>query len=507
MIRKSKFVEYIDRFLHGEMNKDEAVRFREEMDAAPELREELELHREVEDAVKEKDIMALRDMLHELETPPPKVEPVVADKQQFSFSLKEELSSFRMMTHPVSVHDMKTIDEGLPILHLVQHHIAEKENLHELYREIFEDESDDSLISAADQMILDDIEDALDEKDVMDLRANLKQIADNIPAHPYSAEDIDRYLEGDLSDIELSEFNEELEHNSGLEKDILLYRETDLAMAETDIAELRAALSEIAGRETSTSRKKNDIDRYLQKELSEHELAAFESEMESNPDLVAEVNLYQDVNAAIREEDIMSLRARMEGINNDIINDKRRERSFATRIPRKKAIAVSAAASLTLLLGINGMMKQAGNTDVLELYNKYYSVYPGAGLSRAGGTSLDKDISQALLLFNEKNYDQSILLFGKTLEEDPGNPVANFYTAQAYQETGKYSKAIAYYQLVIQTGNNLFIDQAEWYTGLCYLQNDDRKNAVRKFKTIVDAKSYYSEKASAILRKLRYTEK
>ncbi|MGD9558056.1 MAG: tol-pal system YbgF family protein, partial [Mangrovibacterium sp.] len=328
-----------------------------------------------------------------------------------------------------------------------------------------------------------------------------------IPAHPYSVEDIDRYLEGDLSDIELSEFNEELEHNSGLEKDTLLYRETDLAMAETDITELRAALSEIAGRETSTSRKKNDIDHYLQKELSEAELAAFESEMESNPDLVAEVNLYQDVNAAIREEDVMSLRARLEGINNDIINDKRRERSFATRIPRKKAIAVSAAASLTLLLGINGMMNQAGNTDVRELYNKYYSVYPGAGVSRTGGTSLDKDINQALHLFNEKNYDQSILLFSKTLEEDPGNPVANFYTAQAYQETGKYSKAIAYYQLVIQTGNNLFIDQAEWYTGLCYLQNDDRKNAVRKFKTIVAAKSYYSEKASAILRKLRYTEK
>lgn len=115
-------------------------------------------------------------------------------------------------------------------------------------------------------------------------------------------------------------------------------------------------------------------------------------------------------------------------------------------------------------------------------------------------------MSIALLHFNEENYDEALRLFGEILNKDSDNPVGNFYSGMAYQETGQYEKAIASYQHVIQTGNNLFIDQAEWYSGLCYLQMNDRKEVVRQFKKIVDSKNFYSEKAAAILKKIKYIE-
>ena len=504
MVRKSKFTEFIDRFLSGEMTSGEEEKFKAELEMDPELQDELNLNKQVEDAVRETDIMALRDQLHQLDTPPGKAHPVIKSKQ-YSFSLREDLSSFKMMTQPVSVHDVALFDEGLPILHLVQHHIAEKENIYELYRELPDTISEDILLSSADQLIMDDIEDAMDEKDIIDLRANLQQIAENIPAHPYHADEIDQYLSGELEGAELDAFNQELEFNSNLEKDISLYKEADLALAETDIMDLRATLQELCGTETSTSIKMNEIDRYLHRELTAEELTAFELEMENNSDLVAEVNLFQNIDAAIQESDVMALRARLDAINTDIIGEKRKENSFITRIPRKRLAAVSVAASLILLLGINGILRNnVSTTD--GLYGKYYTTYPATGISRASGAGLDNEISKALLQFNEKNYAESLILFRAILDQDADNPVGNFYSGMAYQETGQYEKAIASYQHVIKTGNNLFVNQAEWYSGLCYLQNDDRKNAIRQFKKIADSKNFYSEKALAILRKLKNIE-
>ncbi|MGV8094802.1 MAG: tol-pal system YbgF family protein [Mangrovibacterium sp.] len=503
MLRKSKLAEFIDKFLSGEMTTGEKEKFQSELEMDQELKDELNLYRQVEDAVRETDIMALREKLHHLDIPPRKVQPI--NSKQYSFSLREDLSSFRMMTQPVSVHDIKLFDEGLPILHLVQHYIAEKENIYELYRELPSAETEDVFLSSADQLILDDVEDAMKEKDIIDLRDNLQQIAENIPAHPYNIEEIDRYLNGELDGSELDEFNQELEFNSSLEKDILLYRETDLALGETDIMGLRATLQELSETETSTSRKMDEIERYLHRKLTEDELASFESEMESNPDLVAEVDLYRDIDAAIQEDDVMSLRARLDAINKDIIGEKQKEGSFITGIPRKKLIAVSVAASLILLLGINGIMHKTNLTNT-ELYGKYYTTYPGTGISRTSGTDLDNEISKALLQFNEKNYEESLSLFRAVLDKDANNPVGNFYSGMAYQETGQYEKAIASYKHVIKAGNNLFVDQAEWYSGLCYLQRDDRENAVRQLKKIAKSKNFYSEKALAILRKLKNTE-
>lgn len=503
MIRKSKFAEFIDKFLSGEMTNGEAEKFQDELEMDPDLQDELNLYRQVEDAVRETDIMALRDKLHQFDTPPGKTCPVSQSKQ-YSFSLREELSSFRVMSQPVSVPDIQLFDEGLPILHLVQHHIAERENIYELYREQYDTAIDDILLSSADQMILDDVEDAMDEKDVINLRASLQHIAENIPEHPYQTDEIDRYLTGELDEEELAGFYQELKFNPGLESDVLLYQETDQALAETDIMDLRSTLQEIGKTETSTTKRMNEIERYLHRELTEDELAAFESEFENNPDLVAEVDLHRELEASIHEHDIMELRARLDAINKDIIGEKRKERSFIAKIPRKKLTAVSVAASLILFLSIHGMVNKNNLSGTSDLYKKYYTVYPGVGTSRAAGTDFNSEMNKALFQFNEQNYEESLNLFENILNKDADNPVGNFYSGMAYQQTGKYEKAIASYQHVLKTGNNLFIDQAEWYSALCYLEMDDRKNAVRQLKRIVDKKGFYREKAEAILRKIKY---
>ncbi len=504
MVRKSKFTEFIDKFLSGDMSSAEKEEFRAELETNPDLQDELNLQQQVENAIGETDIMSLRNKLQQLDTPPQKRE-IPRTAKNYSFSLKEDLTNFKIMTQPVSVQDVRLFNEGLPILHLIQHHVAEKENVHQLYKELPEANIDnDFSLSSSDQLILDEIEKAMEEKDVIELRANLQEIAENIPAYPYTFSDIENYLNGDMEEKELEAFKEELEFNSSLKKDISLYKEAEQAYAETDILDLRAKLQKLAGTETSTSIGADEIERYLNQELSDEELSVFETEMENNPDLISEINLIRDINMASAEKDVMDLRAQLHAVKKEILEENQKERSFSAKITGKKTVAASVAASLALIVGIDAAIDK-GNApkNPGELYSQYFTPYAGTGVSRTSGTQLDNEISKALLKFNEKNYEESLNLFKTVLARDKENPVCNFYSGMAYQETGRYDEAIASYKNVIVAGNNLFIDQAEWYTGLCYLQHGERNNAVKLFRKIASGKSYYKQEASAILKKLK----
>jgi tetratricopeptide (TPR) repeat protein len=97
-------------------------------------------------------------------------------------------------------------------------------------------------------------------------------------------------------------------------------------------------------------------------------------------------------------------------------------------------------------------------------------------------------------------------VFNDVLEQNANNAACNFYSGVAYQETGQFDKAITSYQEVVKDKNNLFIEQAEWYIGLCYLQTENRKKAYKQFKRIADSDSYYQEKANAVIRKIKYFE-
>jgi len=84
--------------------------------------------------------------------------------------------------------------------------------------------------------------------------------------------------------------------------------------------------------------------------------------------------------------------------------------------------------------------------------------------------------------------------------------VGHFYSGVSLQELGKYQKAISEYETVITDIDNLFVEQANWYIGLCYLQTNEDKKAYKQFKKIAKEDGFYQLKAEAILRKMKYSE-
>ncbi len=68
--------------------------------------------------------------------------------------------------------------------------------------------------------------------------------------------------------------------------------------------------------------------------------------------------------------------------------------------------------------------------------------------------------------------------------------------------TDKFDKAIQYYTNVIKQGDNLFVEQSEWYIGLCYLNRNEKEKAIRQFRKISWKGGYYQQQSNEILKKL-----
>ncbi|WP_372773373.1 tol-pal system YbgF family protein [Mangrovibacterium sp.] len=504
MIRKSNITEYIDKYLSQELTGDELREFNAEKAITPEIEEDLQLHKEIEAAVSEVDIQELRNNLQAMMQQESE-DLVVAENQEFSFDLSENLSSFKEFKSPVSISDIISFGKSLPKLHLFQHKTAEKENIHQYYREQFEEKnsSDEEFdLSPFDEAIFAEVQEAMSEKEIADLRANLQHIASNLPAHEFSSKEIDQYINQEFDPERLADLEAELAFNKGLMNDIGLFKEVDLAIAETDIMDLRANLRAIQQTESSTSRKIEEIDQFLNLELSEDELRSFESELTNNPDLVAEMELYKEIDSALLERDVMDLRDKLDKIRKVSVKGKPKERSLIARIPITRIATVSIAASLVLFIGISSLWNKHNIGSEGEVYSEFFRPYEATGIFRSNDSSLDSKVSLALHKYNQSEYSEAVQLFDDILKTDATNPVGNFYRGMAYMELEQYDEAIISYNQVIRAQNNLFVEQAEWYGALCYLRNENKRKAYKQFQRIAENNGYYSEKASAILRKL-----
>ena len=55
---------------------------------------------------------------------------------------------------------------------------------------------------------------------------------------------------------------------------------------------------------------------------------------------------------------------------------------------------------------------------------------------------------------------------------------------------------------IITNNDNLFIEQAKWYLGMCYLKTENTDKAEDVFNEIVKEESYYKDVAVKVLKDL-----
>jgi tetratricopeptide (TPR) repeat protein len=239
------------------------------------------------------------------------------------------------------------------------------------------------------------------------------------------------------------------------------------------------------------------IEQYLADEMSASEKEAFKKELRSNPELSQELKLSQTIDSAISNEDIIDLRKK-------ILIASESNKSIST--PGKIILMNTrkwwyAAASVIVLLAVSAtLFLQTRNTITNDsLFSQYYNSENIIDQTRG-----DQNILEAVIKFQEKDFATASVLFKNIMDKDNSNIAVWFYYGIANIETKHYENSITAFNTIIKQNDNLYIEHAEWYLGLCYLKNNQKDKAIDQFMTVAsDPDNIHKKEAKNILEKLQ----
>ena len=395
------------------------------------------------------------------------------------------------------------IGNFLQKLHIDNHDMASKETIHEFSRsgmQIVENESE--LLSEEDEYLFNNVRQAMAEKDILDLRSNLRSISQSIFPHQWNSEEIESCLHIDLDTGNRGMMLDESQSDRIPAEVVDFYNEIDEAIGEKDIMQLHSELKSILNVESAHFRSTDEIEDYLNDELEVSAKNSFDNELMNNCVLADEVKLYGEISEALGERDVIELRATLEKISRISLEPGNQKKRGIFPLKLKRAIFYASAASVILLLGLNVIFRPHSYTSS-ELYLEYYQpVKSEMATTRSAERSEEGLLNQAMTKMSIKEYDTALKLFSDLLVQDQQNSFANFYIGAVYQAKGQYDDAIQSFTKVIAQGDNLFIEQAEWYLGLCYLTKDQRDKAISQFRKISIGDGYSKQQSIALLKKL-----
>ncbi|UCH15779.1 MAG: hypothetical protein JSV22_07380 [Bacteroidales bacterium] len=243
------------------------------------------------------------------------------------------------------------------------------------------------------------------------------------------------------------------------------------------------------------------IERYLDGEMGADEKIWFEKELEANPKLQKELELRRNVNSALKEKEVMELRGQLEEIYESTEQQETVVKKATAIINRKLLVLVSAV--LILIVGsLIVLLLKSDSLTEKEIYAMYYQPYEATLNFRSADADIDTDLRNAMQYYENKDFRNALVLFEKILSEDDSRIGLNLYSGISHMEMKEFENANTKFQKIIDHNYNLYIEQAEWYLGFCYLMTDNTEKATMQFREIAEKDGYYSPKAIEILKRM-----
>lgn len=109
--------------------------------------------------------------------------------------------------------------------------------------------------------------------------------------------------------------------------------------------------------------------------------------------------------------------------------------------------------------------------------------------SRAATSIQQKLYDKAMMLFNQKRYNEAIDIFGEILVIDPSHSLvdnAHFWIGEAYYYQGRYHDALNEYRQVFGAGDGNKEAAAQMRLGYCYFRLDQLDQAVTEFRKVIE---------------------
>ena len=239
------------------------------------------------------------------------------------------------------------------------------------------------------------------------------------------------------------------------------------------------------------------IEQFLGNEMTPAERAAFKMELLTDQDLAEELKLSEYIDSAIIRDDIIELRRK-------IIAAGKANKEIKSGIPlirmntRKWWFAAASVLVLGALCAILYLQTKR-NLSNDELFSEYYNSENIVDQTRG-----DENMVEAVIKFQQKDFDKASRLFRGMLDKDNSNIAVWFYYGISSIETKNYGNSINAFITIINQKDNLYVEHAEWFLALCYLKNNQISKATGQFQIVAsNPDNFHRQEAIGILDKLQ----
>ena len=240
----------------------------------------------------------------------------------------------------------------------------------------------------------------------------------------------------------------------------------------------------------------NLIDKYITGKLEDTELWEFKINLDKDEELAREVELHKEIYSAIsntKKMELMNTLASIEATE--------QKHQFRINIYSRQVQALAASIIVLMMIGAGLLTNYMGNNNEshYNLYTEYF-VDEGSLLTiRSNAETSNALVKSGINLYNNEEYKQAISLFAS----NPENVIARLYSGFSYMNLEEFDMAENQFKYILNHGDNIFIDQAEWNLGLSYLANSKTEQASSIFDKIASEDGAYSAQATNIIKKLK----
>lgn len=241
--------------------------------------------------------------------------------------------------------------------------------------------------------------------------------------------------------------------------------------------------------------KANLIDKYITGKLEDTELWEFKINLENNEELAYEVELRKEIYSTINNEKKMELMKTLVNINTN-----KQKRRFKINIYSRQLQALAASIIVLMMIGAGVFTNYTGNSDVsnFSIYTEYFIDEGSLLTTRSNAETSIAPVKSGIRMYNNEMYQHAISLF----DSNPENVIARLYSGFSYMSLKQFDMAENQFIYILNQGDNIFIDQAEWNLGLSYLANDKTDQASTIFAKIASENGAYSAQAINIIKEL-----
>lgn len=247
-----------------------------------------------------------------------------------------------------------------------------------------------------------------------------------------------------------------------------------------------------------------EIERYIGGDLQNEALVEMEAALEKDIELRQEYIFRKEVDASIKEDDVINLREQLDKITQPQHGKFGATENKIRFDKRKKFVA---AASLSLLLGIGGIGYYQMNAPPsnVEVFEQYYEPYNATISFRSGNEELNSLLTKAYQFYQKEEYSKALSLFNRILDKKK-DMAALLYSGISLMEIEKYREAEQSFEVVVEDQDNLFVEQAKWYMAMCYIKANKITEAEMLLEELARSSQFYHKRSKKALRDLAKLE-